>query len=297
MKHAFFVPLTMLVLASMACAMFGQTTKPPANLSTATQPSAVSAEKATATTAMEPTQPEATAVQEQPTIPPQPTDTEAPVEVVTDTPEVVATNTQAGPVEVVDEFDHNKGDWSDDLVVTTQTSGRDLQSKAVIQDGALRFSLGDKETYLYKFYNSPVTDNVSVEVDFQALGHINNGIAIVCKVNEDKTSWFEVRVSSTSDFTFYQYDKKRKTDLGKNPYLQLGKGKFKIDELYPAKPNTIKLSCSNKELTLNANNDKRVVTQSLDTSLDGTGIGLGAMSYDVVPIKIIFEKIIIRQDQ
>lgn len=289
MKHKFYIPLFVLVLTSMACGMFDQSARnQPAP--TATQPPAVLAEKATATVA------EPTDLPEQPTTAPQPTDTAAPVEVPTNTPEVLPTETQARPVEVVDDFKRNQDNWSDDLVVTTQTSGRDLLSKGVIQDGALRFSFNDKETYIYKFFKTPVSSNVTVTAEYASIGHINNGIAIVCKVSPDQTSWFEVRVSSTSDFAFYLYDKKRKTDLGKNPYLQLGKGKFKIDELYPSKPNVFQLTCLDNELILNANLDKRIVNQPLDTSLDGAGVGVGAMSYDVIPIKINFEKITIRQE-
>jgi hypothetical protein len=291
MKRSFLIPLTILVLVSMACSMFSRGTEKPADVPTATQPPAVQAEKATAAVTEPPT-----SVPEEPTAAPQPTDTEAPVEVPTDTPEVLPTETEAGPVEIVDAFDHNKGDWSDDLVVTTQTSGRDLLSKGIIQDSGLRFSFDDKETYIYKFYNTPVSGNVTIKAEYHTMGHINNGIAIVCKVNEDHTAWFEVRVSSTSDFSFYLYDKKRKTDLGKNPYLQLGKGKFKINELYPSKPNVFQLTCLDDELILNANNDKRIVNQGLDVTLDGDGVGVGAMSYDVTPINIIFDKITIRQE-
>jgi hypothetical protein len=294
MKRAFFIPLSVLVLASMACALFGGPAEMPASLPTATQPSVVLAEEATVPAA-EPTDD----IQEIPTSAPAPTETEAPTKVPTAAPTdaPVDTPTAAGPLEFVDTFDHNQGDWSDDLIVTTQTSGRDLLSRTMIQDGILRFSFDDKETYMYKFFQTPINGNVTIATDYQALGHLNNGIAIVCKVNEAKTSWFEVRVSSTSDFSFYLYDKKRKTDLGKNPYLQIGKGKFKIDELFPTKPNAIQLTCLDNELILNANHDKRVVSQSLDVSLDGNSVGLGAMSYDVTPIKINFDQVTIREEQ
>ncbi|MBE0698226.1 MAG: hypothetical protein IH586_15010, partial [Anaerolineaceae bacterium] len=218
MKQTFFIPLSMLVLASMACAAFGSTATKPASLPTATQPSAALVEEATATVAAVPTE-----TQELPTSAPEPAETEAPTEAPTNPPVDPPTDTPVVPLEFVDTFDHNNRDWSDDLIVTTQTSGRDLLSKTIIQDGVLRFSFDDKETYMYKFFKAAFTGNVTIETDYQAIGHINNGIAIVCKVNEDKTSWFEARVSSTSDFSFYLYDKKRKTDLGKNPYLQLGK--------------------------------------------------------------------------
>ena len=294
MKRTFLIPLTALVLASMACALFGKTEKP-AILPTVTQP-AVKMTKAVAATMPKPTetQERPTETQERPTATQEkPTATEAPTSIPTDMP----TDTPAGPVEYVDSFDHNQDSWSEDFIVTSQTSGQDLYSKGVIQDGALRFSFMDKETYMYKFFQAATFGNVTIEADYESSGHINNGIAIVCKVNEERTQWYEARVSSTSDFSFYLYDKKRKTELGKNPYLQIGKGKFKINELYPAKPNTIQLTCLDNELILNANHDKRVISQALDTTLEGSGVGLGAMSYDVVPININFGQVTIREEK
>ncbi len=223
-------------------------------------------------------------------------ETEAPTSIPTEIPAEIPTDTPAAPLEYEETFDRDQGNWSEDLIVTTQTSGRNLYSEGTIQDGVLRFSFMDKETYMYKFFQAANFGDVTIEADFNTGGHMNNGIAIVCKVNDERTQWYEARVSSTSDYSLYLYDKSRRTDLGKNPYLQIGKGKFKIDELYPAKPNTIQLTCLENEMILNANKDKRVISQILQTPLDGSGVGLGAMSYDVTPITINFEKITIREE-
>lgn len=277
--------LILFVLTSMACSLSGQTGNPPSAPS-ANESTAETLTLATATI------PRPTNTQEQPTSTFAPTETEAPTSVPTDTP----TDTPAAPVEFVDTFDRNQNYWSEDFIVTSQTSGRDLYSKGIIQNGTLRFSFTDKETYMYKFFQNGDFANVTVEADFQAIGHINNGIALVCRVNNDRTQWYEARVSSTSDFWLFLYDKARKTEMGKNPYLELAKGKFKIDEFYPAKPNKIQLTCLNDELILNANRDKRVIRQVLETEIEGSGVGIGAMSYDVLPITIDFDKITIREE-
>lgn len=285
MKRFFLIPITVLVLTSMACAFFGKTAQPAA-LPTVAIP------KATATKAATATIPQPTETREAPTATMELIETEAP----TSTPTEIPTDTPAAPLEYEETFDRDQGTWSKDFIVTTQTSGRNLYSEGTIQGGVLRFLFMDKETYMYKFFEAATFGNVTIEADFNTFGHINNGIAIVCKGNEEHTQWYEARVSSTSDYSFYLYDKSRKTELGKNPYLQVGKGKFKIDELFPAKPNTIQLTCLENEMILNANHDKRVIRQSLETSLDGGVVGLGAMSYDVTPITINFEKITIREE-
>ncbi len=289
MKRVISAPVILLVLASLACSLPAKvgmnTTSPKA---TSTQSEVIIVEEATAT------QPKPTNTVEMPTEPPtqtpSPTETDAPVE----TPTSLPTETIAAPQEFIDTFDRNSKAWSEDFIVTTQTFGRDLQSKGIIQDGALTLSFLDKETYLYKFYNEPVGEDVTIEAEYQATGHINNSTALVCKVNDDRTRWLEIRVSSTSDFSFYLYDKQRKTVEGKNPYLQLSKGKFKINELYPTMPNKIKLTCLDNELIVSMNDDMRVLNQDLETPVDGSGVGVGAMSYDVVPIRIRFETITIR---
>jgi len=290
MKRVIFIPIAIIILATLACSIARPstpTTNAPENAATVEQQVDVTAEVIPATEIpIEPTEAiEPTATIEQPTATTAPTATEAP------------TATPAGPFEFVDTFDRNTGMWSEDMILTTQTSGRDPNSKSLVIDGMLSYKFEDKETYIYKYFTEPMPGNVSIEADYQAMGHINNGIALVCRVNEERTTWYEVRVSSTSDYAFYLFDKRRKTEEGKNPYLQLGKGKLKIDELYPTKPNTIKLTCLDNELNLDANKGKRTINQAIETQLEGSAVGIGVMSYDVVPIKINFEQIAIREER
>jgi hypothetical protein len=278
----------MLVVAfvSLACAMFGSA---PVVVSPTSPPTAVAVVATTqpSATATEPERVEPTATVALPTHPPEPTATDAP----TDTPP------PPQPTEFEETFDRRNDNWSEDVVLTTQTFGRDLQSRGLVQDGKLQFRLGDKETYLYRFFVPALKGNVSVEAKYQSIGALNNGISIVCRVNEERTSWFEVRVASTSDFAFYRYEKRLREEENKNPYVMLGKGKFKIDELYPTKENTFKLTCLEDELILETNRGKRVVNQLLDNPLEGSTVGIGVMSYDVLPVTIVFDTITIREEQ
>jgi len=282
MKRTLLIPLIVLVLATMACSI-GKAATPNAAPAQPTK-TVVEAEKAT-----------------QPPAPAEPTDTEeaaepqAPVE-PTDTEEAAApTETASGPETFTDSFNQANDSWSDPVVVTSQASGREPFIKVTTGDGTLRFALSDKETYVYKFFLDELEDATTVEADFQNKGAVNTGIAIVCKANDDYTSWYEVRVSAADyNYYFYQYDKKRKEVEGKNPYVQLDKGHMKVDEYFAAKPNHIVFTCTDNGLALDVNNGKKTASYTLDNPLEGTIFGLGVMSADVIPTTVDYETVTIR---
>ena len=278
MKRALLIPLIVLLLASMACSLTGTKATP---------------------TPEEPAQ--AVVAPEKATVPPEPvkapTDTEAaPAEVApTEEPATEAPTLTEAPTEMKDAFDRETGKWSDPLVVTSQASGRDAYVKITSGTGVLRFAVQDKETYIYKFYSEEVSGADTIEVDFQNKGAFNTGIALVCKVNEDRTSWYEVRVSAAdNNYNFFLYDKQRKIEQDKNPYVLLGKGHMKIDQYYPTKPNRVILTCSDTELSIDVNKGKVKASQTLDTQLEGTAFGIGIMTADVLPGTIDFDTVTIR---
>jgi hypothetical protein len=275
MKRALLIPLIVLVLVTMACS-FGQPT-PTAAPAEPTK-SVVQAEKAT--------EPPAEAT---------PTDAIAAPTVVLATETVAPTETPSGPVTFTDTFDKVTSDWSDPIVVTTQASGREPYMKISAGDGKLRFAIDDKETYVYKLFLRGLEGATTVEADYTNKGALNTGIALVCKANKELNSWFEVRVSASDyNYHFYQYDKKRKEQDGKNPYIELAKGHMKAEEYFAAKPNHIVFSCTDTELTLDVNKGKKTASFTLDSKLDGNIVGIGVLSSDVVPGTIDFDTVTIR---
>jgi len=273
MKRALIIPLIVLVLATMACSL--GTSKPTA-------------------TSAEPTKTVVQAVQA--TEPPsQPTDTETAPTIILPTETEVPTDTPAGPDTFTDNFDQTNKFWSDPVIVTSQAAGREPYVKITAGGGRMRFAIEDTETYVYRLFLKDMVGTSTIEVDFQNKGAINTGIAIVCKANKELNKWYEVRVSaSDNNFFFYQYDKKRKEELGKNPYVQLGKGHMKIDEYYPTKPNHIVVSCTDSEITLDVNKGKKQGSQALEEQLDGNIMGVGVMSANLLPATIDFDTVVIR---
>ncbi len=287
MKRALLIPLIVLMMASMACSLFSP--KPAEPTPTPAAP--------TANIALEPTETAVEAIEA--TAPPaeQPTDTEiAPTETeipATEAPAApAATETAPKPSSFKDTFDRTNPDWSKPVIVTSQAAGHEPYVKISIDSGVMRFAISDKETYVYKFLPNSPDGATTIEADFQNVGALDTGIALVCKANTDYTSWYEMRISAYDNYYhFYKYDKTRKEKEGKNPYLELGKGHVKVDEYYPTKQNHIVFSCTNNALTLDFNNGKKKAWLALDSSLDGNILGVGVMSSALIPATIDFDTI------
>ncbi len=193
-----------------------------------------------------------------------------------------------------DEFNTASTQWSDTLTVTTQAAGGKAGSQVSADAGKLTFKFQAKETYAYKFLETTFPADVVLETQFVALNHINNGIAIVCRANDDLTEWIEVRLTSRSKYTIYHYDKSIKEDQGKNPYEQLASGGIDVKTMYPMKDNVVRVTCSGSQLSLEIN-DVQVATLDGLPILSGGRAGLGAMSTDVLPIGVQFDYLSISQ--
>jgi hypothetical protein len=166
-----------------------------------------------------------------------------------------------------------------------------------VDNGFMRFAIQDKETYVYKFFLATVEGDGSVEATYEPHGAMNNSISVVCRANQDLTSWYEVRIiSHYGEYNFYRYDKKLKTEENKNPYVLLGKGRMAIKEFSPGKGNTFKVSCMEDTLALDVNNGKRVVEQVVDEIIEGNIVGIGVQSYDVLPVTMDFDTVTITQE-
>lgn len=285
MKRKLILPVLILWLASMSCSLF---TRDKATQAPTVQP--------TVAMPVEPTSPpevkvEPTATEE--VKPPEPTATEEVKVEPTETEVVIeATPTEEPPSSFEYTFDRNTQDWSDPLFVTTQASGNP-RTKITIENGIMRYAINDKETYVYRFLAFGVQGDVTIEVDYQNKGSTNTGIALVCKASEDLTSWYEVRFTAMDgNVNYYLYDKARR-DEGKNPYLLLGKTHVASKDAGPTKPNKLKVTCSDSEISIDVNKGKVTASQELETQLDGTIVGIGGMSFDVVPVTMDIDTVVV----
>ncbi len=193
-----------------------------------------------------------------------------------------------------DAFDAAGADWSDTLTVTTQATGGKSGSSVTTEAGKLTFQFQAKETYAYKFLQSDFPDGIVIETQFKALDHITNGIAIVCHANDDQSEWLEVRLSSRSKYNIYHYDKSRKANGGRNPYVQIAQGGLDLKTLYPMEDNLVRVTCSGSVIALEING-AAVTTFDRAPILKGRKAGLGAMSSDVLPLGVQFDYLDVSQ--
>lgn len=203
-----------------------------------------------------------------------------------------AKSSDAEPVESLssfhDDFTGQSTDWGDTLTVTTQAIGGKEGSQVKMEAGKLTFQFQAKETYAYKFLEPSFPADVAIETKFLALSHINNGVALVCRANEDLTEWIEFRLSSRSRYSIYHYDQSIKENEGKNPYVQLAYGGVDIKTLYPMKENVARVTCNGPMLSLEVNGVEVAAIDGAPLQSEGR-VGVGAMSTDVLPIGVQFD--------
>ena len=185
----------------------------------------------------------------------------------------------------LDEFNVLTEDWSAPVFLTSQAQPGKGQSKIAYEDGKLKFGLYDLETYVYQFNQRPAAADVLLELKYQAGGAHQNGIALVCRAAADQTAWYEFRVSSTAQYAIYRYDAALRDDY-KNPYIELAKGVS--DAIYPTRDNVMRAMCKGTTLMLEVNS-KEIVTVQDGTLTEGGMVGVGAMSYDTMPVNIMMD--------
>lgn len=205
----------------------------------------------------------------------------------TDAPTSTPVPDKSSEASLYDDFSTTQEGWSDQQVITTQAKMGNLHSSASVVDGKLVFDLEDNETYMYKFYTHPAGEDVAVEVSVQSFEQITNGIALVCRATNEYDKWYEFRVSSTNNYAIYSYDASRR-DEEKNPYVELKKGGLRIDQFRPTKENVIRGVCQGSTLTLYIN-DNEIASATAGDSTGGELVGLGAISYDILPVTVKFD--------
>jgi hypothetical protein len=206
-------------------------------------------------------------------------------------------DTPSGLAVYEESFDRANDHWDDAFVLTSQAAGREPFFKITVDAGVMRFAIQDKETYIYRFFKTGIPGSSSVQVLYEIRGAMNNGIAAVCKADAEMTSWYEARlISGESRYNFYRYDQKLKGE-GKNPYVLLAKGVLSVKEFSPATGNLITFTCTDNELKLDINTGKKVISLAIDEALTGTTVGIGAMSYDLLPVVIDFKTVTIQSEK
>jgi len=244
----------------------------------------------------EPAHPEQPAQPEQPVEPTQPKPTEVVVEAPTEVPAESKEVTAEAPEEETsseglnfrDEFDLPNDDFSEDMITTTQATTKDRMQTlpSSVQDGIMVFNLRDNETYGYKFLKGSVAEDVVIEAKWKSNGQSMNGAALVCRVSEDYSSWYEMRISSQGEWQLLKYDKSiRDADPYANPYVTIKKSVAKHKLVKVSGDNVSEFSCVGPKLSYKINGEK--ILETNNNEIKGGGmVGLGVMSAVYLPVVI-----------
>jgi hypothetical protein len=174
-------------------------------------------------------------------------------------------------------------EWSDTLIVTSKD---DNAIDVSLKDGGLRFDVKANDSYVYKFYESGKYTDVSIEVEVENLGLRNNGIALLCRANDDRTEWIEFRVTNQGRYDLYHYDHELVYEY-ENPYVELIRTGT-TDAFKPIKNNVIVVTCDGNNYSLTVN-DELIFDEEMQVIEGEGGVGVGAMAFDELPVSIVYK--------
>lgn len=189
------------------------------------------------------------------------------------------------PDNYLDEFNVLTDDWTAPITLTTQAQPGKEKSRISYEDSKLVFGLYDFETYVYQFNQRPAVADVLMELKYQAGGAHENGIALVCRAKSDQSEWYEFRVSSTGQYAIYYYQAALRDDY-KNPYKELAKGVSSA--IRPTRENVMRVLCQGSSLVLEVNGEMVKTVQDSQLT-EGGLVGIGAMSYNNMPVNIMMD--------
>ena len=262
MKKAFFIPVILIVLLSLACSLGGYS---------------ISSDKDNGEAPAATDEPLVQPVEENQAIPTtEPSPTSAPQE-PTEKPTVAPpTLAPSGPVYFREEFDGSSDSWIFEYI-TGNTQEQCIGPS--FEAGRLSWSCRAGEETGVKVYNLDYNySDVVVQAEVENFASNSARMALLCRVSEK--GWYEFRFSANGIFEVYRFDWSLK-DAGQTPYVFIGNGATAL--IIPGKTtNTVAMDCSGKNFRFYANGSeielKLTPTQRDEfTRLESGGVGLGFM--------------------
>jgi hypothetical protein len=211
----------------------------------------------------------------------------------TETPVPTPTATPIPPGTLQEDFNPdfvypNPAYWSDpyDTVLLPHSYS------VTAEQGYLKYSFYDPETYLYTFYQEEMPPDVVVETSYLNSPTQSMETSVVCRMDQvSRTKWYEFRiVHFERAAVIYYFDR---VDVYHNPYNRLAYAKLNV-ELFSDRENRLEAICKGNKLTLMLNGQEVVSVE--DNTLPGPGlVGMGGASHNNgVPLDILFNYLYVR---
>jgi hypothetical protein len=220
--------------------------------------------------------------------PAKPTDTAEPqFVVVTSTPPSTATTPAEEPTPepqpfFTETFDEDLSNWS-----TIVTSGDKNRLKIYTENGRMVFDLGDpnSDLYAYSIFDEFTYDDVQMEVVALNRGVNVNNVSLVCRYKEGR--WFEFNIGNDGFYTIFAYD----SLIGYDPLFEGGSTAIKSGQ----STNKYTAICKGNTLSLFINDQEvRTITVNRYNYASGN-IGLSVSSFQVLPVKVEFDSLVISE--
>jgi hypothetical protein len=188
-----------------------------------------------------------------------------------------------------EEFDGDISNWSQlNVTGSTETNVNGLNLE--VKDSRLVFDFSTKQLYTYLFYDPFEYENVTVESRVENRGMNDNNISLICRYSEDE-GWYEFNVFNSGLYNilygFYKAD-------GSINYARIADGgstKIKAGK----EVNVYKIICNGRQLSLYINGTETRVVEDNQYALRKGKIGIGASSFNQLPIKVEYDWVTISE--
>jgi len=178
-----------------------------------------------------------------------------------------------GTIILDDKFDQLSSDWETSWM--TPHSDKTSKSNVRLDKGWLYIDLQEKGSIAYEFNKVVSQTDVVIDTINQIGGPGQTEVAVVCRANNDYSSWIDFRILYMNEYAIYKYDRKAG---GSNPFKQLVRGPIQKGLLIPGENNEIRATCNGNELSLDLNNSRLTSVKLADNDMQSPGlVGVGGI--------------------
>ena len=159
-----------------------------------------------------------------------------------------------------------------------------------IDDGRFVYNLEGEGQWAYVTYDAYEYDNVRLDVVAENRGVNNNNVSLICRYTEDE-GWYEFNIANNGLYWIYHALVR---EDGYVIYTQIadgGSNKIKAGK----ETNTYSIICKDRMLSLFINNYETRVLEENNYALRDGRIGVSVSSFNVLPVKVEIDSIIISQ--
>ena len=157
------------------------------------------------------------------------------------------------------------------------------------KDERYLFKLESEGQWAYVTYGAFEYKNVRLDVVADNRGVNKNSVSLICRYTD--TGWYEFNIANNGLYNIYYAQVLDNNKMVYHPIKNGGANKIKSGK----EVNEYSIICEEKTLTLYVNGDERISFEENDYALREGKIGVGVSSFDILPVEVEIDTIIISQ--